>query len=214
MKKLLLACAAAIMAATAHAHDGEHTYVHAGMLLSKPGEAPATKQTIVIAGGKIDRILDGYHINDQGDVIDLSDKFVMPGMIDSHVHLRGEWSATVRLDDVTKEDADIAYDAAVNARKTLMAGFTAVQDVGGPTSIFALRRAVDAGKLPGPHIKASGPAISVTGGHGDAHGYRMDILALRHGATICDGPSDCRRAVRAAVKSGADVIKITATGGV
>jgi len=122
--------------------------------------------------------------------------------------------STSQLEGVTKEDADVAFDAAMNARKTLMAGFTAVQDVGGPTSIFALRRAVNAGKIPGPHIKASGPAISPTGGHGDAHGYRADILALRRSHTICDGPADCRRAVRSAVKSGADVIKITATGGV
>ena len=147
-------------------------------------------------------------------MIDLSEEFVLPGMIDSHVHLRGEWNPNVRLEGATLEDGDIAYNAAENARKTLMAGFTAVQDVGGPKTIFALRRAINAGKVPGPHIRASGPAISATGGHGDAHGYREDILRLVHGDTICDGPADCRRAVRAAVKSGADVIKITATGGV
>ena len=135
-------------------------------------------------------------------------------MIDSHVHLRMEWNPNIRLDGVTQEAGDIAYNAAVNARKTLMAGFTAVQDVGGPKEVFALRRAVNAGKIPGPHIKASGPAISATGGHGDAHGYREDILDLYKSKTICDGPNDCRRAVRAAVKGGADVIKITATGGV
>jgi len=95
-----------------------------------------------------------------------------------------------------------------------MAGFTAVQDVGGPPEIFALRRAVNAGKVPGPHIKASGGAVSVTGGHGDNHGYREDVLDVFHSPTVCDGVADCRRAVRKAVKRGADVIKITATGGV
>lgn len=202
------------MAGSAQAHEGEHTYIHAGALLAIPGQAIQTEKTIVVADGEIQDILDGYYSDDDGEIIDLSDKFVMPGMIDSHVHLRSEWSQTLRLDAVTKEDADVAYDAAVNAKTTLMAGFTAVQDVGGPKSIFALRRAINAGKLPGPHIKASGPAVSVTGGHGDAHGFRAEILALWHGSTICDGPADCRRAVRAAVKSGADVIKITATGGV
>ena len=147
-------------------------------------------------------------------IIDLKDSFVMPAMIDSHVHLRAEWNPNGRLEGVTKEDADVAYDAAVNAKTTLMAGFTAVQDVGGPKSIFSLRRAIDSGKLPGPHIKASGPAVSVTGGHGDTHGYREDILDIYTSKTICNGADDCRRAVRASVKSGADVIKITATGGV
>ena len=202
-----------LMSASALAADGK-TYVHAGTLLDKPGEAPKTEQTLIIVDGKIDDVVDGYVSDDDGTIIDLSDKFVMPGMIDSHVHLRGEWNPNVRLENVTRESGDIAYDAAVNAKKTLMAGFTAVQDVGGPKEIFALRRAVNSGKIPGPHIKASGPAVSVTGGHGDAHGYREDILDLNPSKTICDGPADCRRAVRAAVKSGADVIKITATGGV
>ncbi len=222
MKKLLGLVSVSVLALTAialttckaAAHEGEHIYIHAGELLAVPGDSVQTQKTIVVAEGEIQEIRDGYFSDETGIVIDLSDKFVMPGMIDSHVHLRGEWNPNGRLEAVTKEDADVAYDAAVNARKTLMAGFTAVQDVGGPTSIFALRRAVDAGKLPGPHIKASGPAVSVTGGHGDLHGYRADILAIRHGATICDGVPDCRRATRAAVKSGADVIKITATGGV
>jgi imidazolonepropionase-like amidohydrolase len=214
IKPFIVGTVISALSTTAFAHDGEHTYIHAGTLLAQPGKAPLTQQTIIIADGEIAEIVNGYISDDQGHVIDLKDSFVLPGLIDSHVHLRGEWNPNGRLEGVTKEDADIAYDAAVSARKTLMAGFTAVQDVGGPTSIFALRRAVNAGKIPGPHIKASGPAISATGGHGDAHGYRADILALRRSHTICDGPADCRRAVRAAVKSGADVIKITATGGV
>ncbi len=204
----------ALISASAFAHDGPHTYVHAGVLLDKPGQTPKTEQTIIIANGEIEDVVTGFISEGEGEIIDLSDKFVMPGMIDSHVHLRGEWNPNVRLENVTRESGDIAYDAALNARKTLMAGFTAVQDVGGPKEIFALRRAVNAGKIPGPHIKASGPAVSITGGHGDAHGYREDILELSRSKTICDGPADCRRAVRAAVKSGADVIKITATGGV
>ncbi len=202
-------------ATTSQAHDGPHTLIHAGELLAVPGQPTVKEQTVIIVDGTIEDIQDGFLEGDGDDtIIDLSGHFVMPGMIDSHVHLRAEWNPNVRLEGVTRESGDIAYDAAVNARKTLMAGFTAVQDVGGPPEIFALRRAINAGKLPGPHIKASGNAVSVTGGHGDAHGYREDILDMFHSPTICDGVSDCRRAVRKAVKRGADVIKITATGGV
>lgn len=212
----LLALSISISSATtSFAHDGPHTFIHAGEVLAVPGKPAMKKQTIIVVDGKIEGIQDGFLEGDGDDtIIDLSDHFVMPGMIDSHVHLRSEWNPNIRLDGATKESGDIAYDAAANARKTLMAGFTAVQDVGGPPEIFALRRAVNAGKLPGPHIKASGNAVSVTGGHGDAHGYREDILDMFHSPTICDGVADCRRAVRKAVKRGADVIKITATGGV
>lgn len=190
------------------------TLIHAGTVLAMPGKQPLSEQTIIVHEGKIIGLSEGYLKDDDAAIIDLKNSFVLPGLIDSHVHLRGEWSPTQRLDGVTKEAGDVAYDAADNARKTLMAGFTAVQDVGGPKEIFALRRAVKSGKVVGPHIRASGPAVSITGGHGDAHGYREDILHLRASKTICDGASDCRRATRAAVKSGADVIKITATGGV
>ncbi|MGJ8564407.1 MAG: amidohydrolase family protein [Alphaproteobacteria bacterium] len=213
IKRLLLTATTSLIATSAMAHDGAHTYIHAGTLLTVPGQSPLKQQTLIIGDGKVEAVQPGYQTG-EGTVIDLKDSFVLPGLIDSHVHLAFEWGPTVRLDGVTKESGDLAYDAAVNARKTLMAGFTAVQDVGGPKEVFALRRAVNEGKVPGPHIKASGPAVSVTGGHGDDHGYREDILDLVKSKTICNGADDCRRAVRSAVKSGADVIKITATGGV
>lgn len=216
MKKFICASLLALaVAAPAMAHDGPHTFIYAGEVMAIPGQATLTEQTIIVVDGKIEDIQDGFlEGGEQDTIIDLSDQFVMPGMIDSHVHLRGEWNPQVRLEGATLESGDIAYNAAANARKTLMAGFTAVQDVGGPPEIFALRRAINAGKLPGPHIKASGSAVSVTGGHGDAHGYREDILDIFHSPTVCDGVADCRRAVRKAVKRGADVVKITATGGV
>ena len=190
------------------------TLIHAGTLLVDADERPMKNATVVIHDGKVLGVEKGFLEDDEAKTIDLSDMFVMPGMIDSHVHLRGEWAESVRLDNVTKEPEDYALDAASNARKTLMVGFTAVQDVGGPPAIFALRRAVDAGNLPGPHIRASGSAISATGGHGDADGYRADILDILTSETVCDGVASCRRAVRTAVKRDADVIKITATGGV
>lgn len=217
--KALCISAAIGLAAPSFGHDKSAapktvTLIHAGTLLAQPGQPPLSQRTLVIEGGVITDILDGYIIRSDAELIDLSGSFVLPGLIDSHVHLSHEWSPSVRIDGVTKESGDVAYDAANNARKTLMAGFTAVQDVGGPPEIFALRRAIAAGKVPGPHIRASGSAISVTGGHGDAHGYIEEITNMFSPKTVCDGVADCRRAVRYAVKSGADVIKITATGGV
>lgn len=214
MKHLLTFFILLGLSVNSYGQDGSDTLIHAGMLLSVPGTPPLTAQTIHIQDGKITTIEAGYTEIENATVIDLKNRFVLPGLIDSHVHLGLEWNRHIRLETVTKESGDIAYDAAVNARKTLMAGFTAVQDVGGPPEIFALRRAIEAGKIPGPHIRASGQAISATGGHGDRHGYREDILELMHRPTICNGADDCRRATRYAVKSGADVIKITATGGV
>ncbi len=212
------AAAIAISVSAAQAHDtgdgDDLTLVYAGTLLAVPGTPAETQQTIVIENGKITDVLNGYVEHDGANIIDLKDSFVLPGLIDSHIHLSHEWSPSVRLDGVTKEDGDVAYDAASNARKTLMAGFTAVQDVGGPKEIFALRRAINAGKIDGPHIRAAGRAISVTGGHGDSHGYIEDITDMFKSKTVCDGVADCRRATRYAIKSGADVVKITATGGV
>ncbi|HFB54869.1 MAG TPA: amidohydrolase family protein [Hellea balneolensis] len=198
----------------AQANKTEAVLIHAGQVLAIPGQKPLNQQTITIENGKITSIKNGYISVEGAHIIDLKDKFVLPGLIDSHVHLASEFNPNIRLDAVTKRPGDIAYDALVNARKTLMAGFTAVQDVGGPDEVFALRDAINAGKVDGPHIKAAGGAISPTGGHGDMHGYRQEVLDAFHRPTICDGPYDCRRATRAAIKKGADVIKITATGGV
>ncbi len=215
LKKLLSVSLLAFTAVSASAHEGPHTLIHAGEVLAVPGKTPLVNQTIIVVDGKIEDIQDGFlEAGELDTIIDLSNSFVLPGMIDSHVHLRGEWSPNSRLEGATLESGDIAINTVVNARKTLMAGFTAVQDVGGPPEVFAVRRAINAGKIPGPHIKASGNAVSVTGGHGDAHGFREDILDIFHSPTVCDGVADCRRAVRKAVKRGADVIKITATGGV
>lgn len=213
------ALALASFSALSFAHDAKDnadgvTLIHAGTLIAVPGERAKTNVTITVEDGMITSIENGFIRRGDATVIDLSDNYVMPGLIDSHVHLRMEWNPNIRLQAVTMESGDVAYGAADNAKKTLMAGFTAVQDVGGPPEIFALRRAINSGVVPGPHIRASGAAISPTGGHGDSHGYLEEITDLFKSKTICDGPADCRRAVRAAVKSGADVIKITATGGV
>ena len=220
IKQFLLATAALGFASSALAHDDDHdsfedfTLIHAGEVLAVPGKAPRSEQTIIIHDGKIVGIEDGYLEDDEATIIDGKDMFFLPGLIDSHVHLRGEWSPNSRWDSVLLESGDFAFQAAKHAKTTLMAGFTAVQDVGGPKEIFALKRAINKGIVPGPHIQAAGSAVSITGGHGDTHGWKDELIPHLQSETICDGPSECRAAVRQAVKNGADVIKITATGGV
>jgi len=221
IKQFLLATAALAFSSSAYAHsEDDHdthkdfTLIHAGTVLAFPGTSPKSKQTIIVHDGKIVGIEDGYVDDDEATIIDGKDMFFLPGLIDSHVHLRGEWSPTSRWDAVLLEPGDVAFQAAKHAKTTLMAGFTAVQDVGGPKEIFALKRAINKGLIPGPHIQAAGSAISITGGHGDTHGFKDELIPHMQSETICDGPSECRHAVRQAVKNGADVIKITATGGV
>ena len=150
-----------------------------------------------------------------GKVVDLREAFVLPGLIDSHVHLTGQQNPNSRLEEVTLSDADQAMVGARYARRTLMAGFTTVADLGASNeAIFALRNAVKTGDVPGPRIIASGSSVSIHGGHGDINGYRDDVMHLLSSESICSGPEDCMRAVRTQVRAGADIIKITATGGV
>ena len=222
MKSTLIALTA-LAAAPAAAAD--IAVIHAGRLLAVPGSPPREAQTIVIRDGKIERIVAGYLDAaaagvagaDAVRIIDLKQSFVLPGLIDSHVHILGETNPRARLQRVEESDADDAIAGAGFARKTLMAGFTTVRDVGAGSgdSVFALRDGIASGDVAGPRLLASGATISVTGGHGDGtQGYRDDVAELLHSDAVCDGAADCRRAVREQVRRGADHIKLTATGGV
>ena len=215
MKKIVLAAlASAIFAQPATAQESPaRTYIHAGRLLADPASGRVeTGRTIVVEGGKIAEIRDGYV--GEGAVIDLRDAFVMPGFIDSHVHLTFESGPTSRLDAVTKSTTDQAFDGVVFAGRTVRAGFTTVVDLGSdPEAINALRDAIATGKVVGPRIVAAG-GVAAHGGHGDAHGYRQEILDLFRSPTLCSGADDCARAVRVAVQQGADIIKTASTGGV
>lgn len=193
------------------------TFVEAGRLLADPSNGIVQRgKTLVIRGNQVVEIRDGF-VGDasQGRVVDLRDSFVLPGLIDSHVHLTGQQNPNSRLEEVTQSDATQAMVGARYARRTLMAGFTTVADLGASNeAIFALRDAVKAGDVPGPRIIAAGSSVSIHGGHGDANGFREDVLHLLSPESVCSGPEDCMRAVRTQVRSGADIIKITATGGV
>ena len=228
MKRLILALSVLLASASAAAAQQTPagvglsgppvvTFVEAGRLLADPSNGVVQRsKTLVISGNQVVDIRDGF-VGDpaQGRVIDLRDSFVLPGLIDSHVHLTGQQNPNSRLEEVTQSEAAQAMVGARYARRTLMAGFTTVADLGADNeAIFALREAVKAGDVPGPRIIAAGSAVSVHGGHGDANGFRADVLHLLSPESVCSGPEDCMRAVRTQIRAGADIIKITATGGV
>jgi imidazolonepropionase-like amidohydrolase len=195
------------------------TVIHAGELLVTAGKAPLKKQTLVITDGKITELKSGFvDVNSFGrdaKLIDLSSSFVMSGLMDMHVHLQGELGPNNDSEMINLSDADTLMKSAYFANKTLMAGFTTVRDLGSSAEqIFALRDGVKRGWITGPTIIAAGSSVAVTGGHGDVDGMAPDLMELHTAKTICDGPYDCRRATRHAIKFGADVIKITSTGGV
>lgn len=192
------------------------TFVQAGKVLIDPATGKVeTAKTLVVEGGKVTRVLDGYVAEPGGKVVDLKDSFVLPGLIDSHVHLTSQQNPNSRLEEVTQSSAEQALVGARYAKRTLMAGFTTVADLGADNdAIFALRKATALGDVPGPRIIAAGSAISVHGGHGDVNGFREDVMHVLRPGSVCSGPADCSRAVREQVWLGADVIKITATGGV
>lgn len=203
--------------ATGLSAQPETTFVEAGRLLADPANGVVQRdKTLVIRGNQIVEVRDGF-VGDasQGKVVDLRQAFVLPGLIDSHVHLTSQQNPNARLEEVTLSDADQAMVGARYARRTLMAGFTTVADLGASNqAIFALRNAVRNGDVPGPRIIAAGSSVSIHGGHGDINGYREDVMHLLSSESICSGPEDCMRAVRTQVRAGADIIKITATGGV
>ncbi|QIF81240.1 amidohydrolase family protein [Brevundimonas sp. 'scallop'] len=204
-------------AATGVSTQPNTTFVEAGRLLADPSNGVVQRdKTLVIRGNQVVEVRDGF-VGDasQGKVVDLRQAFVLPGLIDSHVHLTSQQNPNARLEEVTLSDADQAMVGARYARRTLMAGFTTVADLGASNqAIFALRNAVRNGDVPGPRIIAAGSSVSIHGGHGDINGYREDVMHLLSSESICSGPEDCMRAVRTQVRAGADIIKITATGGV
>jgi imidazolonepropionase-like amidohydrolase len=195
-------------------------YIHAGALLDRPGETPRGPSTIIVRGNRIEAIRDGHVAPPAGArVIDLRKEFVLPGLIDAHVHIfSDDDKMRARLEANNRDIEDNLLIGVDNARRTLEAGFTTVRDLGSDVhSITALRDGIAAGLVPGPAIVAAGSGISGTGGHADAsNNTNRDIADLRRAraSNLCNGAEDCRRAAREQISQGADVIKFTATGGV
>ncbi len=214
MKKLLYLL---LLSALCFANSPKRTILHCGELIDVNAGKVLKQQSILVEGNKIVKVSKGYISAEKGDeVIDLTDKTVLPGLLDMHVHLESELRRGTYINRYTLNEADVAYDAAVNARKTLMAGFTTVRELGGSTVNVALKKAINRGKVVGPRIYTAAKSIAITGGHADpTNGAKKGIWDYPGPAQgVADGVDECRKAVRQQVKNGADLIKITATGGV
>jgi imidazolonepropionase-like amidohydrolase len=195
-------------------------YIHAGALLDRPGQAPRGASTIIVREGRIEAIRDGLVAPEGGaKLVDLSKQFVLPGLIDMHVHIfNDDDKMRARLEQNNRDIEDNLLIGVGNARRTLEAGFTTIRDLGSEVrSVTALRDAILSGAVAGPTIVAAGRAISITGGHGDgSNNTNRDITEIvrEHATNNCNGADECRRAVREQISQGADVIKFAATGGV
>jgi imidazolonepropionase-like amidohydrolase len=194
------------------------TLIHAGELLAVPGNSPSSRQTIVVENNQITRVVGGYEDASDYDgkvtVIDLRDKFVLPGLMDMHVHLQGELGPKNDSDALKMSDQLMQMRSIYFAMNTLKAGFTTVRDVGSSSQeMYAMRDAIENGWIDGPRIIAAG-GVGITGGHADISGVSPDLMEMFTSPNVCDGPYDCRRATRNVIKYGADLVKITSTGGV
>jgi imidazolonepropionase-like amidohydrolase len=170
--------------------------------------------TVIIEGDRITGLQKGFAEVEGATIIDLSDKFVLPGLMDMHVHLQGELGPNNDRDTLKMSSQLMQMRSLHYAMNTLMAGFTTVRDVGSSgQEMYAMRDAIERGWVDGPRIIAAG-GIGITGGHADISGVRPELMEHWTSVNVCDGPFDCRRAARNVIKYGGDLIKITSTGGV
>ena len=174
--------------------------------------------TIIIFDDKIKKIKKGFINPDNSNdkIIDLKNSTVLPGFIDLHVHIESEYNPEKYLNQFTADESDIAFGSLKFAKRTLMAGFTTVRDLGGTGVNISLRDAINRGEVIGPRIYTAGKGIGTTGGHADpTNGWKKSLRGDPGPLDgVINGVDDARKAVRQRYKDGADVIKITATGGV
>ncbi len=206
-----------LLFAAALSLSAQKKYLQCGNVLDVESGRFLPARTLVVQGNHIEAVLEGFAAGTGADtVIDLRDRYVLPGLIDLHVHIESQSSPDSYIKRFTSNEADIAFEASVYAERTLLAGFTTVRDLGGTGVNIALRKAIQKGLTPGPRLYTSGKTISTTGGHGDPTNGRtleeMGDPGPREG--VVNSPEEGRKAVRQRYKDGADVIKITATGGV
>ncbi|MEM6494952.1 MAG: amidohydrolase family protein, partial [Pseudomonadota bacterium] len=227
MTFLKACCAAVIAALVAWPAAAEVVYVKAGRVITDAESAPLGPTLIVIEDGRIKELLpvqdpeaqqavaDLVAENAMARYTDLSDKTVLPGLIDLHTHLSGDPSGEFWRAATTPPEY-FTLIAAKNARITALAGFTTIRDLGSRSDQVtqALRRATAEGLVPGPRVVTAGRTIAIVGGHGDISGFRKSVDDAITSGFTCTGPVECAEKVRLASKYGADLIKITATGGV
>jgi imidazolonepropionase-like amidohydrolase len=176
---------------------------------------------VVVRGDRIDSVGSRTAIPPGSVVIDLGDTTLLPGFIDAHTHLGWAYAASYdqrEMERMRKSSAEIALDASVWVRKTLLAGFTTVRDLGSTDFVdVALRNAIRDGAIPGPRMLVAVRGIGATGGHADDFsGYRYNLFGREPGIEdgVANGPVEIRKAVRWVIKNGADVVKVHITGGV
>jgi imidazolonepropionase-like amidohydrolase len=214
IRSILLAGIGLAMATPVHAKT---QVILAGNAILDPASGLQGPTVITVTDGRIVSVEAGTapgNIAPDTEVIDLATKTVLPGLIDLHVHLTGDPGGDFRDEAVDPDEWGVIMGVK-NAALTVKAGFTTVREAGSAQNTgFVLRRGTAEGKIVGPRIVAAGPALSIVGGHGDVTGFRKDVLTALDTGYTCTGPLECAEKVRKASRLGADIIKITATGGV
>ncbi len=213
MKKLFSALAIFICTYA----NAQKTYIHCGKLIDAVSNTMLSQKTIIVEGNKIIEVKDGYITPGAADkLIDLKNYTVMPGLMDMHVHMESQTKRNAQAERLTSEPQDVAFQSVNYANTTLMAGFTTVRDLGGSRVNISLRNAINNGTTIGPRIYTAGKSIATTGGHADPTNGLKKEFGGDPGPIegVVNGADDCRKAVRQRYKEGADLIKITATGGV
>ena len=204
--------------ATASAHAAEPVALHCGKLFDARSGRALDDRTVVVREGKIAEVVAGHAAVPGARSVDLSGHTCTPGWTDLHVHLASENSPKSYEEEFRLDPTDFAFRSVGYAKKTLLAGFTSVRDLGGGVTLH-LRDAINQGLVDGPRIWAAGTSIGTTGGHADpTNGYNAELSHLvgPPGPTegVVNSVDDARQAVRQRYKEGSDLIKITATGGV